>query len=67
MEHLAKLRKEDPFEFRMKNMDPSNGEIDSLKNIISQLKISSAFDERQRQVKYNLPFINQILFLQFKN
>jgi len=62
MEHLAKLRKEDPFEFRMKNMDPSNGEVDSLKNIISQLKSSSDFDERQRQVNYATKFL-QILFI----
>ncbi len=57
MEHLAKFRKEDPFEFRMKNMDPSNGEVDSLKNIISQLKSSSDFDERQRQVNYATKFL----------
>ena len=66
MEHLAKLRKEDPFEFRMKNMDPSNGEVDSLKNIISQLKSSSDFDERQRQVNYATKFL-QILFILIKN
>lgn len=66
MEHLAKLRKEDPFEFRMKNMDPSNDEVDSLKNIISQLKSSSNFDERQRQVNYATKFL-QILFILIKN
>jgi len=50
MEHLAKVLKEDPLEFRIKNMNPSNDDVGSLKNIIEQLRRSSDYDDRLRQV-----------------
>lgn len=50
MEHLAKVRKEDPLEFRLKNLDKSEGKGDSLKNIVEQLRQSSDYDNRLRAV-----------------
>ena len=50
MEHLARVRNEDPLEFRLKNMNPMYE--GSLKDIIDQLRRSSDYDKRARQVYY---------------
>ena len=50
MEHLAKVRKEDSLQFRLKNMNPENNEVGSLKNIIDQVLQTSQYKERRNQV-----------------
>ena len=51
MEHVARARKEDPLEFRLKNMNPNDEQIVCLKNIIDQLRMSSDYNQRVQQVK----------------
>lgn len=51
MEHLAKVCKEDPLEYRLKNMNMKDNEVESLKKIMDQLRESSNYEERLRQVK----------------
>ena len=51
MEHIAKARKEDPLEFRMKNLKPNNSEdVDPMRKIIDELRRTSNYDERLNQV-----------------
>ncbi len=50
MEHLAKVLKEDPLEFRIKNMNTSDENVLTLKKVIEQLRLSSDYDNRVRQV-----------------
>lgn len=54
MEHLAKIRKEDPLEFRLKNLNISgNDEANSMRKIIDELRRSSNFDKRLGEVFQN--------------
>lgn len=51
MEHIAKARKEDPLEFRLKNLKSTNSEdIDPMRKIIDELRRTSNYDERLNQV-----------------
>jgi xanthine dehydrogenase/oxidase len=51
MEHLAHVRKEDPLDFRLKNLNRSDeNEFSALQHIISEVRCSSNYDERYRQV-----------------
>lgn len=50
MEHLAKIRREDPFQFRMKNMNRNNPEVILLENVLDQLRNSSDYDQRLYEV-----------------
>ncbi|XP_046441655.1 indole-3-acetaldehyde oxidase-like isoform X1 [Daphnia pulex] len=51
MEHLAHVRKEDPLDFRLKNLNRSDeNEFSALQHIISEVRCSSNYDERHRQV-----------------
>lgn len=56
IEHLAKIRKEDPLEFRLKNLNISgNDEANSMRKIIDELRRSSNFDKRLGEIKeFNL-------------
>lgn len=51
MEHLAHVRKEDPLDFRLKNLNRSDeNELSAIQHIISEVRISSNYNERRRQV-----------------
>ena len=58
MEHLAKVLKVDPLEFRLKNMNTKDEQIASLKNIIEQLRRSSDYDERLGKVNFQFDCFN---------
>ena len=53
MEHLAKVLKEDPLEFRIKNMNTSDQNVLTLKQIIEELRKSSDYEDRLRQVSFS--------------
>jgi len=58
MEHIARARREDPLEFRMKNLKQNNSEdVDPMRKIIDELRRTSNYDERLNQVIINLIFI----------
>ena len=50
MEHLAKVLKEDPLEFRIKNMNTNDKDVLALIKLIEELRQSSDYDDRHRQV-----------------
>ncbi len=51
MEHLAKVRQEDPLEFRLKNLDSrGNDEASSMRKIIDEVRLSSDYDKRLNEV-----------------
>ena len=51
MEHIAKIIKEDPMEFRLKNLQSSkSGEVDPMRKIIDEIRRTSNYDERLIQV-----------------
>jgi xanthine dehydrogenase/oxidase len=50
MEHLAKACNEDPLAFRLKNLTNQSDEADAMRNIISEVRRSSEYDQRVEQV-----------------
>ena len=51
IEHLAKIRQEDPLEFRLKNLNTNgNDEANSMRKIIDEGRRSSDFDKRLCEV-----------------
>jgi putative component of toxin-antitoxin plasmid stabilization module len=61
MEHIAKARKEDPLEFRLKNLKSTNSEdIDPMRKIIDELRRTSNYDERLNQV---ITIVYMLLFV----
>ena len=50
MEHLAKACNEDPLTFRLKNLTNQSDEANAMRNIISEVRRSSEYDQRVEQV-----------------
>lgn len=54
IEHIAKIRKEDPLEFRLKNLNSSDSnEVSSMRKIIDEVRRTSDFDKRVQEVTDN--------------
>lgn len=52
IEHLAKSRQEDPFEFRMKNLNTvGSNEISPMRKIIDEVRQSSEYENRLNEVR----------------
>ena len=65
MEHLAKVLKEDPLEFRIKNMNTSDQNVLTLKQIIEELRKSSDYEDRLRQVSFSNCAVPQLLLIKY--
>ena len=66
MEHLAHLRKEDPLDFRLRNLNRSDeNEYKAIQQIINEVRRSSNYDERHRQVSVLLIFYSAVIESQY--
>lgn len=54
IEHIAKVRNEDPLEFRLKNLNSSDSnEVSAMRKIIDEVRCTSEFDKRVQEVTDN--------------
>ena len=68
MEHLAHVRKEDPLDFRLRNLNRCDeNDFNAIQHIINEVRCSSNYDERHRQVMTNIIIQSTLIIILYLN